>query len=123
MATAGASWGAPAGPQGSSALSLPGWRSGEHLAFRSLTQRFNCFLHLHGGNRGKGSRRNPITAAKARGLIRVMVGGVCWQTSVNLFAASPPASQLCSKSLCVLLTGGVRGKGWRRAVETLLGKR
>lgn len=83
------------------ALSLPGWRSREHLAFRSPTQGFNCFLHLRGGNRGKGSRRNPITAAKARGAIMVMVSGVHWQTSVNLFAAnSPGTAALLKKSLC-----------------------
>lgn len=100
-ATAGASRGAPAGPQCSSALSLPGWRSREHLAFGSLTQGFNCFLHLRGGSRGKGSGRNLVTAAEARGVIRVMVGGVYWQTSVNLFAANPPGTAaLLQKSLC-----------------------
>lgn len=105
------------------ALSRPGCGARERLARRSPTQGFNCFLHLRGGNRGKGSGRNPITAAKARGVIKVMGGGVCWQTSVNVFAASPPALRLCSKSLRVLLTGGARGKGWRRAMETPRGKR
>lgn len=58
-ATAGASRGAPTGPQHSSALSLPGCRLREHLAFRSLAQGFNCFPHLRGGNRGKGCREIP----------------------------------------------------------------
>lgn len=99
------------------ALSRPGCGARERLAHRSPTQGFNCFLHLRGGNRGKGSGRNPITAAKARGVIKVMGGGVCWQTSVNVFAASPrhrSSAQKVSVSFLPVVRGVRDGEGPRR---------
>lgn len=44
---------------------------------------------------------NPITAARAHGVIRATAGGACRQTSAALFATDPPGTAaLLNKSPC-----------------------